>query len=154
MNLFVSINLPAIYVAKCWPISLHFWLGNHCSFCFIHFCSHIHLSKSIQWLELHFILFYHLSLSVFLLASPNMYTNTKVDLALIGSLLGARRLKKKSSNILATRPRLAVLLTATVIFGWPGALCNSNFWLDASNNFLKKKVSMWNCIARKPCIIF
>ena len=62
MNLFVSINFSAIYVAKCWPILLHFWLGNHCSFCFIHCCPRVQLSKSIQWLELHFILFYHLSL--------------------------------------------------------------------------------------------
>ena len=40
---------------------------------------------------------------------------------------GCSAFGKKSSNILATRLRLAVVLTATVIFGWPGALCNSNF---------------------------
>ena len=127
---------------KMLDILLHFWLGTHCSFCLIHYCPRVQMSKSIHWLELHFILFYHLSLFVFLLASPNMYTNTKLDL-LIGSLSGAWHLKlKKASSILATWPRLAILLTATAIFGWPRALCNSNFWLDVSQTFCKW---IWVC---------
>ena len=56
INLFVSMNFPANYVAKCWPILLHFWIGNHGSFCFILYCPLVKMSKSIQWLELHFIL--------------------------------------------------------------------------------------------------
>ena len=118
------------------------WLGNHCSFYFIHYCPLVKMSKSIQWLELYFILFYHLWLSVFLLASPNMYTNTELDFALIGSFPGAWHLKLQSSNILATRPRFVILLTATAIFGWPRVLCNSNFWLDVSQTFCKW---IWVC---------
>ena len=126
-------------VAKCWPILLHFWLGNHCIFLFQSILFSVKMLKSMPWLwlELCFILFDHLWLFVFLLASPNMYMNTKLDLALIGSLSGAWHLKRqKSSNILATRPCLAIL-TATVYFGWP-RLCNSNFSLDVSNNLFRK----------------
>ena len=38
INACASINISAIYVAKCWPILLQFRLGNLCSCCFIGIC--------------------------------------------------------------------------------------------------------------------
>ena len=38
VNVSVSINISANYVAKCWPILLHFRLGNLCSCCFVYIC--------------------------------------------------------------------------------------------------------------------
>ena len=52
VNVSVSINISANYVAKCWPILLHFRLGNLCSCGFIYICPVMRkIGKSIHWLE-------------------------------------------------------------------------------------------------------
>ena len=142
-----------------------FMLQNFCPFCFI-------FDLAIIAAFVSFIIILHRNVEVQSMARPLLYfvwspltfcipvgLTKHVHEYKIGSCsywepFGCSAFEKKSSIILATWPRLAVLLTATVIFGWARALCNSNFWLDASSNFLKKKVSMWNCVARKPYIIF
>ena len=52
VNVCGSFNISANNVAKCWPILLHFRLGNLCSCCFIYIDPVlIKMAKSIHWLE-------------------------------------------------------------------------------------------------------
>ena len=107
-------------------------LGNHCSCCFIlYWPLDIEMCKSIQWLEHSLLCF--INCDFFCIA---VCLTKHLQEYRIGSCcscwkpFGCLAIFTTSSNFLATRPRLAILLTTTTIFGWPRVLCD--IWLDVS----------------------
>ena len=112
VNVCGSFNISANNVAKCWPILLHFRLGNLCSCCFIYIDPVlIKMAKSIHWLE-HTLYFAFSTLTFsYFCCWPHQIGNmfsiyTELDfVALVGSLFGCLAIFLKPA---ATRPRFVI----------------------------------------------
>ena len=109
VNVYGSINISANYVAKCWPILLHFRLGNLCSCCFIYIDPVLRkMAKSIHWLE-HTLYFAFSTLTFsYFCCWPHQIGNmfsiyTELDFAaLVGSLFRCLAIFSKTSSNTAT----------------------------------------------------